>query len=196
MAAELECDDATGKTVYFQVRSATGTIWNTGTLALEAYLTANVANYAILAAEQGTASGYYTAAMPAVAAGTYNVVAKERAGVSPAETDRTVAVGTVEWDGTAVVALTTRAATGDAMALTAAERGSTADKLLGRSLAGGADGGRTVQDALRAARNKVAFDVPAAGQFTVYAEDDVTVAWTGTYTASAGANPVTAIDPA
>ena len=70
-----------------------------------------------------------------------------------------------------------------------------ADKLLGRSLAGGADGGRTVRDALRPMRNKVAFDVPSAGQFTVFAEDDVTPAWTGTYTVSVGASPVTVLDP-
>lgn len=71
-----------------------------------------------------------------------------------------------------------------------------ADKVLGRSLAGGSDGGRTVADALRASRNKVAFDVPAAGQFTVYAEDDATPAWVGTY--SRGANtlgPLTGTDP-
>lgn len=70
-----------------------------------------------------------------------------------------------------------------------------ADKLLGRNLAGASDGGRTVQDALRGSRNKVAFDVPGIGQFTVYKEDDVTVAWTGTYTSSVGASPVTTIDP-
>lgn len=71
-----------------------------------------------------------------------------------------------------------------------------ADALLARSIAGGADGGRTVQDALRAGRNKVAFDVPATGQFTVYQEDDATPAWTGTYTrGSVSTGPLTGVDP-
>src|SRR5689334_4200555 len=43
-----------------------------------------------------------------------------------------------------------------------------ADAFMLRSIATRADGGRTVQDALRACRNKVAFDVPSAGMFTVY----------------------------
>ena len=72
-----------------------------------------------------------------------------------------------------------------------------ADKILGRNLAGGSDGGRTVRDSLRTARNRVAFDTPAAGQFTVYSEDDLTVAWIGGY--SRGSNtlgPLTNIAPA
>lgn len=71
-----------------------------------------------------------------------------------------------------------------------------ADKTLGRNIAGSSDGGRTVTSALRSIRNKVEFDVPATGQFTVYQEDDTTPAWTGEYTATSGASPVTAIDPA
>jgi hypothetical protein len=74
--------------------------------------------------------------------------------------------------------------------------GSPGDKVLGRNIASGSDGGRTVGQALAASRNKVAFDVPSSGQFTVFANDDTTPLWTGTYTATAGADPVTAIDPA
>jgi hypothetical protein len=75
-----------------------------------------------------------------------------------------------------------------------------ADQLLDRHLAGGADAtgldARSVRNALRAGRNKVAFDVPVAGQFTVYAEDDLAVAWTGTYSrAATAANPLTGVDP-
>lgn len=71
-----------------------------------------------------------------------------------------------------------------------------ADALLARNIAGGSDGGRTVAEALAAARNKVAFDVPSAGQFTVYATDDVTPLWTGTYTRSGAAvNALTTVDP-
>lgn len=66
-----------------------------------------------------------------------------------------------------------------------------ADRLLARSLATGADGGRTVQDALRVLRNR---REDAAGTFTVYEEDDVTPAWTAATTRAAG-NPITEIDP-
>lgn len=101
MSGELEADFLTGKTAYFQVRSSTGTIWNGS--AFEAYQTAHVASYAIAATEQGSASGYYTASMPAVPSGTYNVTLKQQAGASVAESDTTVGVGTVPWDGSAVV---------------------------------------------------------------------------------------------
>lgn len=67
-----------------------------------------------------------------------------------------------------------------------------ADKVLGRSLAGGADGGRTVQDALRLLRNKRAV---AGATLTVYAEDDTTSAWTANLTSDAAAQPITVIDP-
>jgi hypothetical protein len=83
---------------------------------------------------------------------------------------------------------TSPAATGDIP--TTAE---IADKVLGRNLAGGADGGRVVRDALRFGRNKV---VIAAGVVTVYAEDDTTVAWTGTVTTDSEALPITGVDPA
>ena len=67
-----------------------------------------------------------------------------------------------------------------------------ADKILGRSLEGGTDGGRTVQDALRSLRNKSAI---AGGTLTVYEEDDSTPAWTATVTTAAG-DPLSSIDPA
>lgn len=67
-----------------------------------------------------------------------------------------------------------------------------ADRILARSIASGADGGRTIQDALRAIRNRRAI---AAGTLTVYEEDDATPAWTGAVTTAAG-NPINEIDPA
>jgi len=72
---------------------------------------------------------------------------------------------------------------------TAAEN---ADKILGRNLASGSDGGRTVKDALRSLRNK---SVIAAGTLTVYLEDDTTSAWTAAVTTTAG-DPLSSIDPA
>lgn len=70
-----------------------------------------------------------------------------------------------------------------------------ADAILARSVQGGSSGARTVGQALAALRNKVAFDVPGAGQFTVFDTDDTTPLWTGTYTATPGASPITVLDP-
>lgn len=67
-----------------------------------------------------------------------------------------------------------------------------ADKILGRSIIGGADGGRMVKDALKALRNKRAI---AGGTLTVYEADDATPAWTAVVGTTAG-NPVSSVDPA
>lgn len=67
-----------------------------------------------------------------------------------------------------------------------------ADKILTRSIGGGADGGRTVQDALRAQRNRV---VISGNTITVYAEDDTTVAWTAQMTTEAR-DAIQSVDPA
>jgi len=88
-------------------------------------------------------------------------------------------------------AVTTRAVAGDAMALTVAERAATADKLLGRTRAGGADGGRTVAQCLAFGRNK--WEI-AGGVLTVYADDDLTPLYTAAVTTAAG-DPVTSVDP-
>lgn len=74
------------------------------------------------------------------------------------------------------------------------ERGAIADKILGRNLAGGADGGRVVRDALRPNRNRVDVD-EVAGTITVYAEDDVTPAWVGTIT-TADRDAINSVNPA
>lgn len=76
-------------------------------------------------------------------------------------------------------------------ALSAAGNAAVADKLLGRNLAGGSDGTRTVQDALRILRNKASI---AAGTLTVTAEDDTTPAWTAAVVTTAG-DPISSIDP-
>jgi hypothetical protein len=101
MASEIQFNFTTGRTCYVLLRSATGTIWNGSSF--EAYVTANYATYDIAATEQGTASGLYAATMPAVAGGEYRVIAKDRAGGSPAESDITIGTGIINWSGTAVV---------------------------------------------------------------------------------------------
>ena len=66
-----------------------------------------------------------------------------------------------------------------------------ADKILARTISGGADGGRTVTSTLRAIRNKVAI---SGGTMTVYEEDDTTTAYTAAVTTAAG-DPISSIDP-
>jgi lysophospholipase L1-like esterase len=72
-----------------------------------------------------------------------------------------------------------------------AERAAVADKILGRSHAGGSDGVRPVSECLAALRNKVTWP---AGTMTVYATNDSTVLWTAAVTRTS-TNPVTGVDP-
>lgn len=106
MGSEIEADYTTGKTLYAQIRNSTGSIFNIAG-AFEAYQTANIGQYAVNMSEQGVASGFYTGSIPGAvnASGTYNIIVKDRAGGSPAESDRTIAVGQIEWDGSAVQSL-------------------------------------------------------------------------------------------
>ena len=79
---------------------------------------------------------------------------------------------------------------------TAADEG-IADTLLNRNIAGGGNGtggtlDRTVRSALRALRNRSGI---SGSTLTVYTEDDTATAWTASVSTTAGANPVTGIDP-
>jgi hypothetical protein len=104
----------------------------------------------------------------------------------------TIATTVRDVDNQTPAALSLGAAVNSATAPTTAQ---VADKMLGRNLAGGSDGGRTVGDSLRFLRNKVVIN-PATNAITIYKEDDVTVAWTGVLTTTAGALPITGVDPA
>ena len=90
-------------------------------------------------------------------------------------------------------AVTSRAATGDAMTLTSGERDSIADAHIARNIAGGSSTGRTVKDVYAAIRNKVAI---VGTTMTVYSTDDTTTLWTATLTTDGTAVPITAMDPA
>ena len=118
------------------------------------------------------------------------------ASVSGAVGSVTGAVGSVTGNvgGNVVgtVAGVTPAIAGDAMALTSAERNSTADALLDRNVSGGSSAGRTVKQALHVLRNKT--DI-AAGTLTVYDTDDTTASFTAAVTTTAG-DPISQIDPA
>src|SRR5262245_66234944 len=102
MASEIQFDHTTGRTCYVSIRNAIGEIYNTVGAAFEAYNASNYADYDFAATEQG-ASGLYAANMPAINPGVYSIVAKERAGGSPAQSDVTVSAGDVLWDGSRVV---------------------------------------------------------------------------------------------
>ena len=80
----------------------------------------------------------------------------------------------------------------DGVALAPTATAEIVDRLLGRSIAGSADGGRTVTSALRRIRNRIAI---AAGTLTTYQENDVAVDHTAAVTTAAG-DPITEIDPA
>lgn len=90
-------------------------------------------------------------------------------------------------------AVSSRAATGDAMTLTSGERDSIADAHIARNIAGGSSTGRTVKDVYAAIRNKVAI---VGTTMTVYSTDDTTTLWTATLTTDGTAVPITAMDPA
>jgi hypothetical protein len=80
----------------------------------------------------------------------------------------------------------------DATALATDAAEEIADTILGRSIAGGANGGRDIRSALRRIRNRNAI---AGGTLTVYLENDTGTAWTAAVTTAAG-NPISEIDPA
>lgn len=71
-------------------------------------------------------------------------------------------------------------------------RSQIADDLLRRDIAAGAFGGRSVQDAFRVLRNRVAID---GSTLTVYSEDDSTSAWTASI-ATASVSPIVSVNPA
>jgi len=90
------------------------------------------------------------------------------------------------------VAVSSRLASG-AVSLDAAGRAAIADAVLGRNIAGGSNGGRTVAEALAFLRNRWSI---VGSTLTVYGPDDVTPLWTATVTGTPGADPVTGNDPA
>ena len=223
MAGEIQVPyGISGKNIYTIVRNSIGQVWNGTTFV--SYNGSNFTDYDVLLTENGS-SGTYIGDMPVgiSSAGIYTIEARERISGSPAQSDPVIAAGNIEWTGTAIsyqsstatdvmatfnasysdemarldANISSRAVAGDAMTLTSTERGNVADKLLGRNLGGGSDGGRMVKDALRPNRNKVEFDIPSAGKFTVYAEDDSTIAWIGDYTRGPNnLGPLVGTDPA
>jgi hypothetical protein len=99
MANELICVYPTGCTLYAHLFDATGQIWNGSSF--EAPASGNWADYDIAMTEAATATQIYRATMPAASAGAYSFVVRKQAGGSPAVADIAVAVGQIQWNGTA-----------------------------------------------------------------------------------------------
>lgn len=104
MSGELQVTTTSAVTVYAQIRSATGTVWNTSAVAFQAYATATIANYAVALAEQGSASKYYAGTFPTgiTTPGVYIATYLIRAGGSPAETDTIISSERISWTGAAL----------------------------------------------------------------------------------------------
>ena len=108
-------------------------------------------------------------------------------------TDQFVFTTANQVDAQMITVATGAIGTGD---IAAAALNEIADAILDRNMTTGTDSGsptvRTVRQALRASRNKVAI---VAGTATVYKEDDTTASWTAAVTTTAG-DPISAVDPA
>ena len=113
MAGEIQANFSSGATLYCLIRNRVGQVWNTSGLAFETYQTANYADYDVSLVEQGSASGFYIGTMPAtIAAGVYSVVVKRQVAGSAAESDPSVAVGDLQWNGTVTMPLSDTATSG------------------------------------------------------------------------------------
>lgn len=110
MANEIQFSTRTGIVTYTEVRNPAAQIYNVASGALMPYFS-GLGNTSIAALEQG-ATGYYTASFPAVAAGAYNVRARQQIGGSAADSDPVVAVGDLQWDGANVLPLANLATSG------------------------------------------------------------------------------------
>lgn len=108
MANEINCRADADSTVYAILSNATDQAYSTVGGTFGNYATGSLADYDIAMTEQGTSSGRYAANMPAVAAGVYHFDAFIQSGGAPAETDSRVWTGEIEWDGSAVVSLSSR----------------------------------------------------------------------------------------
>lgn len=181
---ELQADYLSGKTVYYLLRNPVAQVWNGSSFV--AYATADYANYVISATEQGTSSGYYTGTMPSVAAGVYYLVAKERVGGSPAETDITVGTGAVQWDGSAVLPLSGITS----VAFSTANVNAVADGVLTRDV-GNVEAAAAIHSLCSAILKLCSkFDVAVAGNAVTYRTDGTTVHMTQSKVTNTSLAPV------
>lgn len=189
MAKELQWTGPTGQTHYAVLTDAVGRWYNTAAPGFEAFDAAHWTDYDLAGTEFG-ASGVYAADMPAVAAGVYHAHVRVRAGGSPAASDTVLRVGSVEWDGAAVVPLASRLPTASYTAPPAAA--AVAAAWGARELAAGVTADHYLQG--RPPKVVMAADGLTA---TVYAADETTVIGTLAITRlSTSVGGVRDIDPA
>lgn len=115
MAGEIKATGpGTGRTVYATILGSGQAIWSTsgGTGAFSAFNSGLWPSYAVTMTEQG-ASNVYVGDMPAACpAGVFDVVARQQVGGTAAQTDPSVATGSVEWNGSKVLPLSDLATSG------------------------------------------------------------------------------------
>ena len=104
MANEIVATTTSGATLYAVLLNAIGQAYN-GSI-FETPGNANWATYDLALSEAGT-TGIYRGSMPAVAAGAYAFFVYQQAGGAPAVGDECIGAGSLQWDGTAEVALAT-----------------------------------------------------------------------------------------
>lgn len=98
MANEIQAQTTSGLTLYAVLIDTTGQAWNGATW--ETLSAANWTTYDIAMTE--AAAGIYFGDMPAVAAGVYQFVVYDQAGVDPATSDSQVDSGSISWAGSVV----------------------------------------------------------------------------------------------
>lgn len=113
MAGEIGFDFNTGGNCYVQIRNRTsGYIWNGSAFEAYSQLSGNIASYAVGVTEQGN-SAHYVGNMPAaIPPGVYDVTAKQKIQAPYLETDRVVAAGEINWNGSIAVPLSDLATSG------------------------------------------------------------------------------------
>lgn len=110
MAGEIQVSYITGKTLDAIVRNSVGQVLTIAGLTFGTYATASRAGYLISVVEQGIASAYFAGDFPVVPAGVYTVIIYVRTTpLTAAESDVAVTGGSIEWDGSAIVSLASRA---------------------------------------------------------------------------------------
>ena len=183
MAKEIQIQwTTTGDTLYAEVRRATdGQIWNGA--AFEVYATANLATYDIAMTEQGVASAYFTADMPAVPSGVYHISIFVQAGVGPAEGDALAGYGDLSWDAVGSSGSPTYAGSIDEMLL------GDINTVISRS---GQPQAKSVLNALRKLLNHVDTN-STVGKMTTTREDDSTTAYQQDVATDATAEPIVSV---
>jgi hypothetical protein len=113
MAGEIAFDFQAGATCYVNIRNRTsGYIWNGASFEAYSQLSGNIFSYAVAVAEQGVSAHYVGNFPAAIPAGVYDVTARQKVQSPYLETDRVVAAGEVQWNGTVVPPLSDLATSG------------------------------------------------------------------------------------